>query len=331
VRRRPLGSTGLTVTEIGLGLAALGRPGYFNLGHDADLGPDKDVDSMRDRAHAMLDRAYAAGVRYFDAARSYGKAEEFLGSWLTSRSLDPSDVVVGSKWGYRYTADWRPEAEVHEVKDHSAAALSRQLGETRTRLNGWLDLYQIHSAVLETGVLDDKDVLLALVRLRDEGVTIGLSVSGPAQADVVRTALDAEVDGVNPFGCVQATWNLLEPSAGRALADAAAAGWGVIVKEGVANGRLTDRNDDPSFAGARAVLDRVAGRRGVGIDAVALAAVLAQPWTSVVLSGASTPEQLESNLRADDVSLTEGDRAELAELAEGPEDYWSYRAELPWT
>jgi aryl-alcohol dehydrogenase-like predicted oxidoreductase len=331
MRRRALGSTGLTVTEIGLGLAALGRPGYFNLGHDADLGPDKDVESMRGRAHHMLDRAFAAGVRSFDAARSYGRAEEFLGSWLKDRAIRSSDVVVGSKWGYRYTASWRSDAEVHEVKDHSAAALAEQLAETRAQLGGWLDLYQIHSAVLDTGVLDDKDVLAELVRLRGRGVVVGLSVSGPKQADVIRRALDVEIDRMNPFRSVQATWNLLEPSAGPALAEAAAAGWGVIVKEGVANGRLTHRNDDPTFAGARAVLDRVAGRHGKAMDAIALAAVLSQPWTSVVLSGASTPEQLDSNLRALEVSLTEGDRAELAELAETPDDYWSYRAALPWT
>ena len=62
----------------GLGLAALGRPGYINLGHAADLHADYDVAAMEGRAHAVLDAAHAAGVRYFDAARSYGRAEEFL-------------------------------------------------------------------------------------------------------------------------------------------------------------------------------------------------------------------------------------------------------------
>jgi aryl-alcohol dehydrogenase-like predicted oxidoreductase len=69
------------------------------------------------------------------------------------------------------------------------------------------------------------------------------------------------VDGVRLFDAVQATWNLLEPSAGPALAEAHAAGLGVIVKEALANGRLTDRNDDPgSRRSARAVLaDEAAG------------------------------------------------------------------------
>ena len=82
---RSLGRTGLTVTRLGLGLAALGRPGYINLGHADDLQRDYDVDAMRARAEAVLDAAWAAGVRYFDAARSYGRAEEFLAGWLARR------------------------------------------------------------------------------------------------------------------------------------------------------------------------------------------------------------------------------------------------------
>src|SRR5687767_873026 len=103
-------------TRIGLGLAAIGRPGYINLGHDVDLPAERTVEALREQARALLDDAYAAGVRYFDVARSYGRAEEFIADWLRSRP-DVEDVVVGSKWGYTYTAGWRVDADVHEVKD----------------------------------------------------------------------------------------------------------------------------------------------------------------------------------------------------------------------
>lgn len=93
------------MTPLGLGLAALGRPGYINLGHAEDLGRQRDVAKMEARAHVVLNAAYDAGVRYFDAARSYRRAESFLGSWLRSRK--PADVTIGSKWGYTYTAAWR--------------------------------------------------------------------------------------------------------------------------------------------------------------------------------------------------------------------------------
>ena len=327
MRTRPLGSTGLQVTPVGLGLAALGRPAYIDLGRDADLGADRGVEALERRCHEVLDAAFDHGVRYLDAARSYGRAEEFLAGWLDARGLNPEEVTVGSKWGYTYVGDWRMDAETHEVKDHSLAALTRQLSETRALLGDHLDLYQVHSATLDSGVLEDPAVLAELARLRDDGVVIGLSSSGPGQAATIRRALEVTADGVGPFACLQATWNLLEPSAGPALAEASAAGWGVIVKEAVANGRLTPHGQGP----AAAALGRVAARHGAGVDAVALAAVLANPWTDVVLSGAVTPGQLEANLAALRVELTPEDLEELAILAEPPERYWQERAGLSWS
>jgi len=84
---RPLGSTGLRVTPIGLGLAALGRPGYITLHRADDVGFDRSVTALERRSHEVLSAAYDAGVRYFDAARSYGFAERFLASWLRGRAL----------------------------------------------------------------------------------------------------------------------------------------------------------------------------------------------------------------------------------------------------
>jgi aryl-alcohol dehydrogenase-like predicted oxidoreductase len=129
---------------------------------------------------------------------------------------------------------------------------------------------------------------------------------------------------------VQATWNLLEPSAGPALEEAKAAGLGVIVKEALANGRLTARNDDAAFAAKRRRLEGAAARLGTGVDALALAAALARPWVDVVLSGAATPEQLGSNLAALSVAWDHQADEMAHGLAERPEEYWSTRARLPW-
>jgi aryl-alcohol dehydrogenase-like predicted oxidoreductase len=326
VQPRPLGATGLTVTPVGLGLAALGRPAYIDLGRATDLGPDRSVEALERRCHQVLDAAFAAGVRYLDAARSYGRAEEFLASWLTTRGLAPSGLTIGSKWGYTYVGDWRLNADTHEVKDHSLAALTRQTAETRALLDDHLDLYQIHSATLDSGVLEDQAVLAELTRLHDEGLVIGLSSSGPAQAATIRRALKLTEDGAAPFASVQATWNLLEPSAGPALAEASQAGWGVIIKEAVANGRLTPHGHGRETD----TLTRIAARHDVGVDAVALAAVLANPWADVVLSGAVTPTQLESNLAALQIEFDPGELEELTTLAEPPDQYWQERATLPW-
>jgi aryl-alcohol dehydrogenase-like predicted oxidoreductase len=322
-----LGNTGLAVTRIGLGLAALGRPAYITLGRDTDLGPERDRATMEQRCHAMLDAAYGAGVRYVDTARSYGRAEEFLASWLRSRAMAPGALTVGSKWGYRYTGAWDMDAAVHETKDHSLSMFRDQLPQTTALLGPHLDLYQVHSATLESAVLDDPAVLRALAELGDNGVAVGLTVSGPRQADVVRHALGLGVEGVNPFSTVQATWNVLEPSVGPALEEARARGWGVLVKEALANGRLTGRGHDR----ATSALEDVAARHGASVDQVAIAAALGQPWADVVLCGAVTPEQLASNLAALELSLTEEDWDRLASVVEDRTDYWDRRSALPWS
>jgi aryl-alcohol dehydrogenase-like predicted oxidoreductase len=305
------------VSWLGLGLAALGRPGYINVGHHDDLAGRIEVAAMERHASAVLDAAHEGGIRYFDAARSYGKAEAFLASWHERRGLPPGAVTVGSKWGYTYTAAWRVDAEHHEVKDLSVTTLRRQLAESRALLGSHLRLYQIHSATLESGVLDDRAVLEELKRLRETGLAVGLTVTGARQAETIERALEIRI-----FDTVQATWNLLERSAGPMLAEAHAAGLGVIVKEALANGRLTARGDVSTLL-------EVAERRGVAPDALALAAALAQPWADVVLSGAATVETLQSNLTALKLELGELDPG-LESLAEAPARYWDERAALRW-
>ena len=178
---RELGRTGLYISPIGLGLAALGRPAYITSGRAHDLGQDRSADALRRRTHEVLNVAYATGVHYFDVARSYGRAEEFLASWLAERGIRPGEVIVGSKWGYEYTGGWRMDAEKHEMKDLSTETLRRQLEETRSLLGEHLSLYQIHSATLESGVLEDGGVLEELGRLKETGVAVGLSATGPAK------------------------------------------------------------------------------------------------------------------------------------------------------
>ena len=330
--RRPLGNSGLWVTPMGLGMAALGRPGYMTLGHGDDLPHETSVEAMEEHAHAVLDAAWAQGLRYFDAARSYGRAEQFLASWLALRGLATADdaPIVGSKWGYIYTADWQVHAETHEVKQLTVENLRRQWQETQALLPGRVNLYQVHSVTLESGVLEDATVLGELARLKQSGVHVGLTLSGPRQAETLRHALTVRVDGVALFETVQATWNLLERSAGSALAEAHAQDVGVIVKEAVANGRLTTRNQEAAFAPAMNVLEQQAARLACTIDALALAAVLAQPWAGVVLSGAASVEQVQANARALDVAWDDEAEAALAPIAEQAEAYWNTRAELPW-
>ncbi|TVR80906.1 MAG: aldo/keto reductase [Rhodospirillales bacterium] len=330
MQQRTLGETGIAVTPLGLGMAALGRPGYINLGHAEDLKAEYDPAVMAAHAAAVLDAAWDAGVRYFDAARSYGRGEAFLGEWLRNRGITPEAVAVGSKWGYIYTADWQVDAEEHEVKEHSLDVFRRQWPESAELLEPHLRLYQVHSATLSSGVLENRPLLEAMAALRSDGVAVGLTTSGTDQAEVVLRALELRVGGQRLFDVVQTTWNILEPSAGSALAAASREGVGVIVKEAMANGRLAGRATGASDA-VTAVLRREAERLATTVDALALAAALAQPWADVVLSGAATPQQVRSNAAAVSIALDAQAWEALGALTETPQTYWRTRSALPWT
>ena len=195
MNRKQLGNSHLSVTPMGLGLAALGRPGYINLGHGDDLNYNHDVTAM--------------------------------------------------------------EAQAHRV-------------------------------------------------------------------------LEIEFDGVLLFSTVQATWNLLEQSAASALREAHEAGMGVIVKEGLANGRLTSRNDSPEFQRKMVLLQARAETQNTTVDSMALAAVINQPFVDVVLSGAACVEHLKSNLQALKIKWSDSLAEMLDALVEPAESYWHIRSQLAW-
>ena len=140
-------------------------------------------------------------------------------------------------------------------------------------------------------------------------------MSGTAQPETIDRAV-----ALGCFDTVQATWNLHERAAGEALGRAHGAGMEVIVKEALANGRLTPRVRN-------AALERAASDAGATVDAVALAVVLAQPFADVVLSGAATEDALAGNLSA---ARLEPPGDTLEELEEDSEEYWSRRSALPW-
>lgn len=304
-------------SRLGLGLAAVGRPAYITTARDADLGdPDaRSVEALRARAHLLLDEAWALGIRYVDAARSYGRAEEFLGSWLSAHPDRRAALTIGSKWGYAYVGGWRMDAEVHERKEHSAAMFDRQWPETRAALGSAPDVYVIHSVTPDSPALHDGAVLERMRRLREEGVRVGVSTSGPRQAEAIRVALALED---TPFTVVQATWNLFEQSAAPALTEAAAAGWTVVLKEALANGELASAPRGSAIEVAAS---------GTALDVFALSAALAQPFADVVLSGATTVAHLRRGADASPGALDDEVRRALAV---DPVAYWRRRSERPW-
>ncbi|WP_382309508.1 aldo/keto reductase [Herbiconiux sp. UC225_62] len=310
-------------SRLGLGLAAIGRPAYITAGREGDLGAgdDRTVEAMRDRAHGLLEAAWWLGIRYFDAARSYGLAEQFLGSWLAAHPGRRDELTIGSKWGYEYVGDWRMDAPVHERKEHSLAMLDRQWPETVEALGTEPDVYLVHSLTPDSPVLGDRALLDRLRELAASGVRVGFSTSGPEQAAVIDAAL-ALPD--SPFSAVQSTWNLLEQSAGPALERANDARWLVVVKEVLANGRLSAEG---TAGGREADAAALAARDEQPLEGLAIGAAVAHPWADIVVSGAVTRKQLRSNLDAKAPAVPV---EQLEALAEPPEQYWAERAAREW-
>lgn len=328
---RVLGTSNRPVSKLGLGMAAIGRPSYLTIGHATDLTGHTTADSLEQWVYKILDRAWLAGIRYFDAARSYGLSEQFLGNWLQKRQIDLQGCTIGSKWGYVYTGGWKKNAPHHEVKYHELNLLTQQWPETMGFLSSSLGLYQLHSATTDTGVLENNAILKAFGELREHGITLGLSVSGTSQREVIEQALRIELDGVRLFDTVQATYNLFEQDCGSILEAAHKEGVGIIIKEALANGRLTHRNhfahDQPQIDSLR----QIAQNLEVTEDALALAFILEKPWVDTVLSGAAAPWQLESNLKAFDVlPFSLATQESLQQLKQQPEQYWNTRKLLPW-
>jgi len=321
------------MAQLGLGMASLGRPGYINLGHGQDLNHDYSIESVRNNAFEVLNQAWNSGIRHFDVARSYGRAEEFVSQWIREMSIPSQEITISSKWGYTYTAAWKvrtPNGVAHEVKRHELPVLQRQYATSLNQLGEHLKIYQIHSATKESGVLNNQPVLEFLDRIRQTGTSVGLSVSGPEQAETIEKALTVEVNGERLFQSVQATWNLLEQSAEAALRKAHDLGLKVIIKESVANGRLTPRNQSPNFRSQKEQLSRLAREHQTTIDAISIAAALNRPWAGIVLSGATTAEQVTSNLKATSLQWDDELECQTSKFAETPIDYWKSRSQLAW-
>jgi aryl-alcohol dehydrogenase-like predicted oxidoreductase len=287
---------------------------------------------MEVHAHAVFDAAFDAGIRYVDAARSYGRAEDFIASWLRTRNIAPTDVVVASKWGYTYTAGWSTSAQQHEIKDHSLASFERQFAESYERLGRYLSLYQIHSVTADGKTLEDAALIDAIAGLRERGIRTGLSVSGAGQDVAIRRALAVRRDGERVFDSVQATWNLFERGAESALQEAHDAGMKVVVKESLANGRLTQgkRDDDQLFSARLVQIRALAERRDTTIEMLALAAALARPWADTVLTGAATVDQIVSSAAAAEVDYDAKLEAELRPLSIASVEYWRARSSFRW-
>ncbi|MGB5417596.1 aldo/keto reductase, partial [Algibacter sp.] len=309
----------MTKTKIGLGLAAMGRPEYINIRDNNAI--DKSEVAFEKNTYLVLDEAYKLGVRYFDTAPSYGKGEAFLAHWNNERKH--SDVILGTKWGYTYVANWELGFEgKHEIKEHSLEKLLEQW-QTSKHMLPKLEYYQIHSATFDSGVLENQAVLKQLFQIKKKtGLKIGITTSGANQKEVIQAALKVNIDGAGLFDSFQVTYNVFEQSTFSILKEALSQGKKVIIKEALANGRVFENEKFQDYKEHYKVLKVLSKKYRVGVDAVALRFVLDNLQPTYVLSGASNKTHLSQNLEALSFSFTEDELQLLQTLKTAPEAYW---------
>ncbi|TXD52685.1 MULTISPECIES: aldo/keto reductase [unclassified Polaribacter] len=312
--------------NLGLGTAALGRPQYINVRQNSTN--NSDLERFRNHSFQVLEEAYDAGIRYFDTAPGYGLAEELVLEWL--RTKNDKTIEIATKWGYTYTANFDANATVHEVKEHSLAKLNEQWNFSK-QLLPYLKVYQIHSATLETGVLENTEVLAQLTSLKKEHhLKIGLTTSGTNQVEVIKKALEVLVDGKPVFDLFQVTYNFLDQSLLQISDELIKKNKSIVIKEALANGRVFRNKTYPHYNDLYTVLESLSKKHSVGVDAISLKYCEQTIPNSVVLSGASSTKQLKENVKLNDFSLSTHDIKRLNSCKISPELYWSERKKLKW-
>jgi aryl-alcohol dehydrogenase-like predicted oxidoreductase len=307
---RPLGSSGLMVSAVGLGTNAFGSR----------------IDAEQSRA--VVEAALDAGITLFDTADTYGTgaSEELLGKALGSRR---EDVVVATKFGMDMGGangpDWGARASRRYVRKAVEASL-RRLGTS------YIDLYQLHQPDLVTPV---QETLEALTELVEEGKVRYVGCSNFAAWEVVDAHWTAASHGLRPFVSAQNEYSLYNRAAEEELLPALRhLGMSLIAYFPLAYGLLTGkyRRGEQAPDGSRlagtgqahrldgADWDRIealqdyAAERDLELLDVAIGGLAAQPAVGSVIAGATRPEQVEANARAGAWQPTQEDLDALAEV-----------------
>ena len=312
---------------IGFGTAAIGRPSYINIRQE-NTTEEFDLATFKSKGIAVLEMAYQQGIRYFDTAPGYGIAESLLLDWVKQKN--DSNIEIATKWGYTYTANFDQNATIHEVKEHSLNKLNEQWKVSKNLLPN-LTTYQIHSATFETKVLENDAILNRLMDLKlEHNLKMGISTSGDNQVDVLKKALEITVNGQELFDAFQVTYNVFDQSLATIANDFKTTDKRLIIKEALANGRIFPNANFSHYKELYHVLNQLANKYNVGVDAIALRFCADTLSPFKVLSGAAIEEHITANSKANDFELTDDEVRLLQDFSVEPKIYWQERKRLNW-
>ena len=214
MEHRPLGRTGLSVTPIGFGAFKIGRNLGAKYPRTYDL-PDED------QVARLLDGVLDLGIRYIDTAPAYGLSEERIGRCLAHRR---AQFVLSTKVGERFD-------DGRSIFDFSARGVRDGVHESLGRLDtDVIDLLFIHSSGDDVAIMNDTDAVATIQDLKRQGHVRAIGLSGKT----VQGARQA----LSWADAIMVEYHANDTSHEPVIAEAAAAGVGVIVKKGLASGQL---------------------------------------------------------------------------------------------
>ena len=320
---RGLGTTGLRISRIGLGCGNFGgvgsAPEFYGKGEN-----EQD-------AFALMDRAFEAGINFFDTADAYGggRSETFIGSWLKEKGSRVRDQVLLS------SKVFNPVGDGPNDRGLSRRHILRQIDASLARLQSdRLDMYLIHEPDPETPLEETLRAFDDLIRM---GKVLYVGASNIEAWRLARALWISDKNSLSRFEWVQNSYSLLDRTPEREVFPLCAdQGLGFTAFSPLAGGWLTGkyRSGDPYPPGSRmtlrpepyqhlvsertfgglAALSDEARTRGVEMSTLALAWVLHHPRMSAAIIGPRRPAHLDSALAALDVTLSTEDAARLAGL-----------------
>jgi len=329
MRYNRLGNTGLFVSELCLGTMTFGG------GHEGIYGVIGNV--QQGEADAQLRAAIDAGINFIDTANSYagGRSEEITGQAIRNLGLGRDDFVLATK----VFSEMGPGV-------NSAGAsrfhIMESVKESLRRLQlGHIDLYQIHGLDPATPV---EETLRALDTLAQQGLVRYIGVSNWAAWQISRALGISERLGLARFECLQAYYTIAGRDLEREIVPMLGCErLGLMVWSPLAGGLLSGKYQEKGVDGRRigfdfppvdrdladAAIDAmrvIAQQRGVSIARIALAWLLHQPAVTSVIIGARHRDQLDDNIAAAKIVLSDEDLATLDAVSALPPTYpgWMY-------
>ncbi|MGZ6019446.1 MAG: aldo/keto reductase [Phenylobacterium sp.] len=323
-----LGRTGLFVSEICLGTMTFG--GSENAGMWKAIGA-----LQQGEVDGIVGRALAAGVNFFDTADvySFGESEKLFGQALKNLAVKRSDVVIATKvFGEMGPRPNDRGASRGHIMDSVHGSLERLQTDH-------IDLYQIHGNDTVTPI---DETLRALDDLVSQGLVRYIGVSNWAAWKIAKALGLSEAKGYARFETLQAYYSIAGRDLERELVPMLSEEkLGLMVWSPLAGGLLSGKfgpgSNDPE--GSRRttfdfppvdkdrawacveVMREVGDAHGTSVARVALAYILQKAFTMSIIIGAKTLEQLDDNLAAAELTLTDDEMKRLDEVSELPSEY----------